>query len=78
MIWFGTGLTCLCKKWLCQTYADVPRKVRVRANGSTYNTLLTYIRNTINHPNEKDANGKIFKYNVKELKKSIDFMLKVL
>lgn len=65
-------------QWLCNTYVNVPKKLRARANGTTYNTLLTYIRNTIDHPEEKDATGKIFKYNIKELKQSIDFMLSVL
>lgn len=65
-------------QWLCAEYSDVPKKERLRANGTRYETLLTYIRNTIDHPEERDNNGKLFKFNQEEMKKSLDFMLQIL
>lgn len=61
-------------KYLCDTFPDVPRKVREH-NSTTYNTLCSFIRNCIDHPEQSDSNGHKYVYTESELKKSIDFMI---
>ena len=65
-------------QWLITQYPNIPKKERERANGTKYETLITYIRNTIDHPEEKDNNGSFFYYSDDDLQMSLDFMLSVL
>ncbi len=54
----------------------VPCKTWTNTNNNThYNTLPTFIRNKIDHPEARDANNKKYSYTETELKTSIDWML---
>lgn len=61
-------------EFLIEQFPNIPKKQRIFKN-RTYNSLPTYIRNSIHHPSGKDANGNEYRYNLEELKQSIDFML---
>ena len=57
----------------------VPIKTWINVNnGTQYDTLPTFIRNKIDHPEAKDANNKKYKFTESELKTSIDWMLTLL
>jgi len=57
----------------------VPSKTWINVNkGTQYDTLPTFIRNKIDHPEAKDANNKKYKFTESELKTSIDWMLTLL
>ncbi len=60
--------------WLFVNYPLIPRKNRVSGASQT-KTLPVYIRNTIDHPEGKDAAGNPYTFTFDELKESIDFML---
>lgn len=56
--------------------ANVPCKTWINSNnGTQYNTLPTFIRNKIDHPEARDANNKKYTFTENELKTSIDWML---
>lgn len=55
---------------------NVPRKIWVNTNNNTqYNTLPTYIRNKIDHPEAKDNNNNTYSFTEEELTISIEWML---
>lgn len=60
-------------------FADVPRKIWINTRNNTqYNTLPSFIRNKIDHPEAKDSNNKPYSFTEAELKESIDWMFKKL
>lgn len=61
-------------QYLLNSYGDIPKKRR-KHNNTIYVTLPVYIRNCIDHPEQKNDNGRKYTYTNDELKKSIDFML---
>jgi len=63
-------------QYLATTFTDVPQKQR-KHNSTTYNTLCSFIRNTIDHPEQTDASGNKYSYSDEELKKSIDYMFSI-
>lgn len=60
--------------YLLNRYGDIPKKRR-KHNNTIYVTLPVFIRNCIDHPEQKNDNGRKYTYTNDELKKSIDFML---
>ena len=55
---------------------NVPRKIWINTNNNTqYNTLPTYIRNKIDHPEAKDNNNNTYSFTEEELTISIEWML---
>ena len=60
--------------YLLNNFSDIPRKRR-EYNNTIYMTLPVYIRNCIDHPEQKNNNGHKYKFTNEELKKSIDFMI---
>lgn len=64
-------------QYLSDKYEDIPKKRRKYKN-TLYETLPVYIRNCIDHPEQKNSNGRKYKYTYDELKKSIDFMISIL
>lgn len=59
--------------------ASVPRKTWINTRNNTqYNTLPTFIRNKIDHPEAKDSNNKKYSFTEEELKLSIDWMFQQL
>lgn len=56
--------------------SNVPCKAWVNTDrGVTYNTLPTFIRNKIDHPEAKDPNNKKYTFSENELKASIDWLI---
>ena len=56
--------------------ANVPCKTWINTKNNTqYNTLPTYIRNKIDHPEAKDNNNNTYTFTEEELRTSIEWML---
>ena len=56
--------------------SGVPLKTWINTtNNVQYNTLPTFIRNKIDHPEAKNTNNRKYSYTEQELKESIDWML---
>lgn len=56
--------------------SGVPLKTWINTNNNVqYNTLPTFIRNKIDHPEAKNTNNRKYSYTEQELKESIDWML---
>jgi predicted ATPase len=61
--------------WLIENFPSIPQKRRTN-KGTVYNTLPSYIRHCIDHPEQKDiSTEKKYIFTNEELKISIDFLL---
>ena len=60
--------------WLLSAYPRIQKK-QMRHRNTIYETLPTYIRNCIDHPEGRSPSDRKYKFTEMELRKSIDFLL---